>query len=182
MITPSPTEPEAMPRPSRQRHPPGYLRDYHCAIVASNQSSSDSKSKADYSLFTLVRGSLLTIVLVYVDDLVIMGDDAVMIQLLKRFLDTQFRIKDLGTLKYFLGIEVSRSKSGIFLSQRKYALDILSDIGLLGGRPIDTPMELNIQFSESSPTLKDPGSYRRLIGGLLYLTVTRPDLLFAATS
>ncbi|XP_048129507.1 receptor kinase-like protein Xa21 [Rhodamnia argentea] len=114
------------------------------------------QSKADYSLFTLVRGSLLTIVLVYVEDLVITDDDEVMIQLLKRFLDTQFRIKDLGTLKYFLGIEVSRSKSGIFLSQRKYALDILSDVGLLGGRPVDTSMEPNIQFSDSSPALKDP--------------------------
>jgi len=89
--------------------------------------------------------------------------------------------KILGILKYFLGIEVARSTKGIVLCQRNYALDILADSGFSGAKPVSFPMETTLKLSANdvSPPLIDPASYRRLIGRLLYLTITSPDLSYA---
>ncbi|CAA7041847.1 unnamed protein product [Microthlaspi erraticum] len=95
--------------------------------------------RKDYSLFTLVRGSTVLHILVYVDDLVI--NDSAVISQFKNYLNTCFRMKDLGLLKYFLGIEVYRGPDGIYLSQRKYCLDIFAECGLSGARLLDTPLE-----------------------------------------
>lgn len=138
------------------------------------------QSKADYSLFVKVSGSSSTFVLVYVDDILVTGTDPIAIAALKGFLDTRFHIKDLGSLKYFLGIEVARSKKGLFLCQRKYALDILHDMGMLGCRPSFFPMEQHLKLHpDDGDPLSNPSSYRRLVGRLIYLTITRPDILFA---
>ena len=128
------------------------------------------QSRADYSLFTRIQGKSCTSLLIYVDDILITGNDPVIIAAIKKFLHSQFHLKDLGDLKYFLGIEVSSSKNGIFISQRKYALEIIKDAGLLGAAPIDTPMELGLKLSDKGDLLKDPGHYRRLVGRLIYLT------------
>ncbi|KAH9654338.1 hypothetical protein KPL70_027715 [Citrus sinensis] len=112
--------------------------------------------------------------------MIITGNDPPAITTLKKFLDEHFIIKDLGKLKYFLGIEVARSKKGICISQRKYVLDILDDIGLLGAAPASFPMEKNLKLTPSSgDLLKDPSKYRRLIGRLIYLTITRPDINYS---
>ncbi|XP_059627195.1 uncharacterized mitochondrial protein AtMg00810-like [Cornus florida] len=120
--------------------------------------------------------------LVYVDDIIITGDDASGIAQAKLHLQKSFDVKDLGPLRYFLGIEVARSRRGISLSQRKYVLDLLQDTGMLGCRPASTPMDPNLKLSvESGELLPDPSVYQRLVGRLIYLTNTRPDLTFAVS-
>ncbi|XP_019100894.1 PREDICTED: uncharacterized protein LOC109132888 [Camelina sativa] len=89
-------------------------------------------------------------VIVYVDDLLIGGNDEDEVVRFKQYLSHCFHMKDLGPLKYFLGIEVARSSRGIYLSQRKYALDIINECGLLGGRPVCTPMLQNHKLEEDT--------------------------------
>ncbi|RVW91403.1 Retrovirus-related Pol polyprotein from transposon RE1 [Vitis vinifera] len=102
------------------------------------------------------------------------------IQKLKQHLFTHFQTKDLGKLKYFLGIEIAQSSSGVVLSQRKYALDILEETGMLDCKPVDTPMDPNVKLVPGQGAFRRPGRYRRLVGKLNYLTITRPDISFPA--
>lgn len=113
-------------------------------------------------------------VLVYVDDILITGSDVNGIKELKEFLYSKFPIKDLGFLKYFLGIEVARSPNGIFWSQRKYTLDILHDAGLLACKLVAFPMEQNLRLTDDQGVLlNDPAVFRRLVGRLLIHYKTR---------
>ncbi|KAL6311415.1 hypothetical protein AAG906_035489 [Vitis piasezkii] len=124
-------------------------------------------STADHSLFYHHNSSGQCIYLVvYVDDIVIIGSDQNGIQNLKQHLFTYFQTKDLGKLKYFLGIKLAQSNSGVVLSQRK-------------SEPVDTPMDPNVKLipGQGEP-LGDPGRYRRLVGKLNYLTITRPNISF----
>lgn len=131
-------------------------------------------------MFIFQHNEKYILALIYVDDVVLAGNDDSVIRNVKTDLDNRFSIKDLGPLKYFLGIEVARSPEGLVLSQRKYTLDILEECGLQGSRPSSFPMEQNVKFSANDDTPEvDAGQYRRLIGRLLYLTVTRPDITFA---
>lgn len=117
--------------------------------------------------------------LVYVDDLVIAGNNSEACTRFKQHLNKWFHMKDLGTLKYFLGIELARGASGLFLCQRKYTLDILNECGMLGCIPSSFPSEQNQKLElDSSELYSDPSQYRRLVGRLIYLTITRPDLTF----
>ncbi|KAL1291116.1 hypothetical protein AAHE18_20G178400 [Arachis hypogaea] len=141
------------------------------------------QSEADHSVFSRHSSSMTSIYLVvYVDDIVITGDDHEGITQLKQHLLDHFQTKDMGKLKYFLGIEVAQSNAGICISQRKYALDILEETGMLDSRLVDTTMDPNTKLSpDQGEPLADPGRYRRLIGRLNYLTVTRPDISFATS-
>ncbi|CAH9102403.1 unnamed protein product [Cuscuta epithymum] len=103
-----------------------------------------------------------------------------MIVAFKRFLAGTFPVKDLGIMKYFLGIEIARNPTEIFLCQRKYVLDILSETGLTGARPVSFPMVQNHKLqSATGPNFSDPERYRRLVGKLIYLTLTRPDISYS---
>ncbi|KAK3006201.1 hypothetical protein RJ639_017740 [Escallonia herrerae] len=159
------------PRQSlRPKQPPAWHRDYILSAQVNHPSTVPSSTP----------GTSFTAILIYVDDILLTGNDLQEIERLKKFLLKRFRIKDLGDLKYFLGIKFSRSKKGIFMSQRKYALDILQDSGLLGVRPDKFPMEQNLKLTPTDGILlSDPTKYRRLVGGLIYLTVTRPDIVYS---
>lgn len=138
------------------------------------------QSHADHSLFIYMRGVIYVSALIYVDDVLLMGNEKTKIQEVKSYLDKAFSIKDLGSLKYFLGIEVARSSQGMVLSQHIYTLDILEESGFQASRPSTFPMEQNLKLSKEdySPAV-DSAQYHRLIGRLLYLTVTRPDIVYS---
>lgn len=112
-----------------------------------------------------------------------------LIQQTKDDLQSSFKIKDLGELKFFLVIEFTRSDKGILMHQRKYALELISDMGLAGSKPVHALMEKNLKLtttefddhiaSTGDSVLSNPGTYQRLMGKLLYLTITRPDISFA---
>ncbi|RVW87772.1 Retrovirus-related Pol polyprotein from transposon RE2 [Vitis vinifera] len=138
------------------------------------------QSYSDYSLFTYTKGNVQINVLVYVDDLIISGNDSATLKTFKAYLSDCFKMKDLGVLKYFLGIEVARSSVGLFLCQRKYTLDIVSEAGLLGAKPCGFPIEQNHRLGlANGELLSNPESYRRLVGRLIYLAVTHPDLAYS---
>ncbi|XP_061366238.1 uncharacterized mitochondrial protein AtMg00810-like [Gastrolobium bilobum] len=139
-----------------------------------------AQSKSDYSLFTKGAGSSFVALLVYVDDIIITGPDPAVVTSLKSFLHTHFKLKDLGNLKYFLGLEIARAQKGIFLSQRHYTLQLLEDTGFLACKPASVPMDPRLQLNaKDGELLTDPSQFRRLIGRLLYLTLSRPDITFA---
>ena len=98
------------------------------------------------------------------DDIIITGDDAAEITRAKSCLSKAFEVKDLGQLRYFLGIEVARSKKGIILSQRKYTLDLLSDTGMTECRAATTPMDQNQKVTAQSGKLVDKEKDQRLVG------------------
>ncbi|XP_061943828.1 uncharacterized protein LOC133668098 [Populus nigra] len=138
-----------------------------------------SQSKADYSLFTMSTSTSFTALLVYVDDIILASSSMDNITIVKDCLHDRFKIKDLGALRFFLGIEVARSPTGIHICQQKYALDILADSGILGCKPVKISMEQNSRLcKDEGDYLDDPSIYRRLIGRLLYLTITRPDISY----
>ena len=137
--------------------------------------------QSDHTLFVkhFPEGKL-AIIIVYVDDIILTGNHEEKIDLLKKLLSKEFEIKDLGNLKYFLGMEIARSKKGIAVSQRKYVLDLLNETRMLGCKPAETPMDSTVKLEESdgSPPV-DKGRYQRLVGKPIYLSHTRPNIGFS---
>lgn len=158
-------------------------RQWNAKLTQFLSQSGYTQSKADYSLFTKSTPHSFTAILVYVDDLVLARTNITEITLMKELLDRKFSIKDLGDLKYFLGFEIARSNKGINLCQRKYAVDLLNDTGMLPAKPCSTPMDSKLRLHKNSgEPFSDPSSYRKLIGRLPYLTHTRPDISFAVSN
>ncbi|XP_019429680.1 PREDICTED: uncharacterized protein LOC109337211 [Lupinus angustifolius] len=160
ITTPSPPIP--VRRSNRSSHPPSYKQSQH-----------------DHSLFTKSYVPHFTALLIYVDDLILAGNDPSEIQSVKIHLDTEFKIKDLGQLKYFFGLEVARTKHGISLCQKKYALDLIKDTDFLTSKHVCTLMVKTTYLQENdNDPYHDHALYRQLVGILLYLTDTRLHLNF----
>ena len=143
-----------------------------------------TRSNADPNLyFKVVEGKPLILVL-YVDDLFLTGDDPLIHQC-KRELAAEFEMKDLGLMHYFLGLEVWQRPGEIFLSQGKYIVKLLERFGMVDCKSVSTPMELNfkkLSGSAAGPILANPTEYRQLIGALMFLVNTRPDICFAVNT
>ena len=117
--------------------------------------------------------------LLYVDDLFLAGEEK-FIKDSRRRLATKFEMKDLGMMHYFLGIVVCQSTYGFFLGQGKYTVEILKRYGMMDCKAIATPMASNLKLlCDASSELVDATIYRQMIGSLMYLTNTRPDICFA---
>ncbi|GJW88262.1 ribonuclease H-like domain-containing protein, partial [Tanacetum coccineum] len=141
------------------------------------------QSKNDFSLFTKNKNGIFIALLVYVDDIVITGNNNEEIKRVKEFLSSKFQIKDLGNLKYFLGIEVLESKGNLYLTQRKYCLEVLAEFGMLACRPCGTPIETKKSTTKDKKVVVDNllsgvNNYQKLVGKLIYLTHTSLDISY----
>jgi transposase InsO family protein len=137
-------------------------------------------STADSSLFIYKHNKIVAYLLLYVDDIVLTGNTPSCLDQLIQQLSTVFDLKDLGPLHYFLGLQVTRSSSGLFLNQAKYATDLLKKHHMLDSKPAKSPSCPNTRLSlHEGDLLPDPHGYRSLVGGLHYLTFTRPDISFS---
>ncbi|KAL2226638.1 UNVERIFIED_CONTAM: Retrovirus-related Pol polyprotein from transposon RE1 [Sesamum indicum] len=139
-----------------------------------------SQSCHEHCLFIKRSAGEYTALLVYVDDILLTGSSPAALQSVKDYLHRLFTIKNLGAAKYFLGLELARSQHGILVSQYKYLQDILSDAFMVNAKPAPTPLPIGLKLVlDDGCLLADPGRFRRLVGRLLYLGFTRPDISFA---
>ncbi|KAL4378176.1 hypothetical protein GQ457_02G021320 [Hibiscus cannabinus] len=135
---------------------------------------------SDSSLFVKAIEGKLAIVLVYVDDLIITGDSEDETLQTRDNLSVRFQMKELGKLRHFLGLEIDHTEKGFFSPLEKYSNDLLKRFGMLNCKPISTPMEPNVNiYAYEGKELEDATMNRQLVGSLIYLTLTMPDISFA---
>lgn len=136
-------------------------------------------TEADFSLFYITITNGIIILILYVDDLLVTRSDNAGIQNLKQSLMQSFEMTDLGNVRYYLGIEFLRSNIGIFLSQKTYALHILEEFDMSSCTPAALPMTecLHLGAEENSPRV-DGKRFQRLVGMLIYLVNTKPEILY----
>lgn len=154
------------------------LRAWYSRIDTYLQQLGFRKNEADSNLYYIVVDGELLILVLYVDDLFITGE-LNLIQGCKRDLASEFAMKDIGLMHYFLGLEVWQEEGHIFLGQGKYAVDVLSRFHMADCKPVSTPMATTGKelYTLDSQEV-DPALYRKLIGSLMYLVNTRPDICF----
>eukprot|EP00253_Pinus_taeda_P001623 PITA_01623 len=155
------------------------LRAWYAIMDAYLQRFGFRKSTVDPNLCIKLENDEPVIILLYVDDLLITGVEE-RIQECKKLLAAEFDMKDLGLMHYYLGLEVWQEPNEIYLGQGKYVIELLKKFDMMECKPMTTPLITNLKMlknSESSPA--DPTKYRQLIGSLMYLVNTRPDICFA---
>ncbi|KAJ0816493.1 putative RNA-directed DNA polymerase [Helianthus annuus] len=137
-------------------------------------------SKTDPSLFILSARGTLLYMLVYVDDIIITGNNPKAINYVVHSLSNTFAVQDMGSLSYFLGIEIVPKGADIILSQKKYILDIIARAGLSESKPVSSPIPstAHLSLGDSSP-FDNPVRYRQIVGALQYVTLSRPDISYA---
>lgn len=139
-----------------------------------------TNSIADASLFIYNQNGVLLYMLVYVDDIILTGNNNTHLQKFITSFSTRFSLKDLGNISYFLGMEAHRNTQGLLLTQNRYIADLLTRTKMSGAKPVATPMCPNTTLTlKSGDLMKDPTQYRAVVGSLQYLSLTRPDISFA---
>ncbi|XP_060669212.1 uncharacterized mitochondrial protein AtMg00810-like [Ziziphus jujuba] len=136
-------------------------------------------SRADPSLFICNNGKYILLLLIYVDDVIITGSNTAFLSKIIHYLGTQFALKDLGVIHYFLGIEVKHFNGGLFLCQSKYTQDFLKRANMLSAAPMPTPISVKPPNLPDASEPVDATEFRSIVGALQYLTFTRPDILYA---
>ena len=141
-----------------------------------------TKNEADPKMYYTLVGDDPLILVLYVDDLFLIGSET-LIDMCKQDLASEFEMKGIGMMHYFLGLDVWQRIGEIFLGQGKYAVDILRRFEMMDCRPMSTPMTTNLKKLDASESeLVDPTLYRQLIGYLMYLVNTRPDICFVVNT
>ena len=141
-----------------------------------------SKSDGKPTLYIKAKNDNVLTVVLYVDDLIFTGNDKALIGEFKEAMKNKFEMTDLGLLKYFLGIEVKKMHDGIFISQEKYARQNLERFKMQNSKLAPTPTTIGLKLSkEDSSKRVDPTLYKSMVGSLMYLTATWPDLMHAVS-
>ncbi|GJW77173.1 retrovirus-related pol polyprotein from transposon TNT 1-94 [Tanacetum coccineum] len=139
-----------------------------------------SKGVVDPALFARKEGKDILLVLIYVADIIFASTDLALCDVFVYILSTKFKMSMMGKISFFLGLQISQSPSGIFINQSKYALEIIKKYGMEPSDSVDTPMVDRTKLDEDlQGKLVDPTHYRDMIDSLMYLTSSRPDLVFA---
>ncbi|GJV64216.1 ribonuclease H-like domain-containing protein [Tanacetum coccineum] len=138
-----------------------------------------SHSRCDSSLFIYTQGSQVAYLLIYMDDIILTVSSLVLLQQIINSLHKEFDMTDLEALNYFLGMFVVRHSTRLFLSQKKYALQLLERAYMVHCNPSRTPVDTESKLGPDGVPVQDLTLYRSLAGGLRYLTFTRPDLCYA---
>ncbi|KAL2228641.1 UNVERIFIED_CONTAM: Retrovirus-related Pol polyprotein from transposon RE2 [Sesamum indicum] len=155
-------------------------RQWNVELTAKLKDFGFRQSGHDHCLFTKGTHDDFLALLVYVDDMLVMASSLASIESVKQYLHSLFTIKDLGDARYFLGLEIGRNSDGIFVAQSKYIQDIVRDTGLTSAKSVSTPLPLGLKLSADAGALfPDPDRFRRLVGRLLYLGFTRPDISYS---
>uniref|UniRef100_A0A803PRW9 Reverse transcriptase Ty1/copia-type domain-containing protein n=1 Tax=Cannabis sativa TaxID=3483 RepID=A0A803PRW9_CANSA len=137
------------------------------------------QSQTDYTLFTRGNETDFIASLVYVDDIIITGPNLAILHLLQQSLHSRFKLKALGSLRYFLGFKISKSKDDLFLSQFKYAIELLEETRYAGSKPAKALIDPRTKLDDKQgEPLTNPSYYRQIVGKLLYLTLSRPDITY----
>ncbi|XP_047306440.1 uncharacterized mitochondrial protein AtMg00810-like [Impatiens glandulifera] len=122
----------------------------------------------------------MVVVLLYVDDIILTGSNYDEVARLQDELSLRFEMKKLGELRTFLGLQIENFDKGLFVSQINYAKKLVENFGMIDGKKSYTPLDVNPRLSRDEGTcLPDPRPYRALVGSLIYLTITRPDIAYA---
>jgi hypothetical protein len=141
-----------------------------------------SKSEVNSNLYYIIVGGEPLILVLYVDDMFLIGLERLIAEC-KRDLASEYEMKDLGLMHYFMGLEVWQRDGHTFLGQGTYAVEILKRFDMQGCRPMSTPMVTNWKKIDASISeVLDPTLYKQLIGSLMYLVNTRPDICFAVNT
>lgn len=136
-------------------------------------------SKCDPSMFVYKQGNSIAYLLLYVDDIILTGSSSQLLEQIVAFLKTEFHMKDMGKLHYFLGVKVDYNNKSLLLSQEHYTKDIIQRAGMANCKPVSTPVDLNSKLSaDDGEKIINPTEYRSLAGALQYLTFTRPDITY----
>lgn len=133
----------------------------------------------EHTLFTKSKGGKILIMSLYVDDLIYTGNDESMCNDFRSSMMLEFHMMDLGRMRYFLGIEILKNNHGIFMCQRKYAHDVLTQFGMQDCNAIKNPIVPGTKLSINDARTKvDATQFKQVVGSLMYLTATRPDLTY----
>ncbi|KAG7563872.1 Integrase catalytic core [Arabidopsis suecica] len=139
------------------------------------------RSMNDAALYVMKKDKDILVVSLYVDDIIVTGNNTQLIDKFKEEMKLEFEMTDMGLLNYFLGMEIIQDDQGVFLSQEKYACKLIEKFGMKGSKSVSTPLTPHGKDVEDSEEYGEPTKYRSIIGGLLYLCASRPDLMFASS-
>ena len=140
------------------------------------------KCEEEPSVYIKGKDCKILIVVLYVDDVIFTSNDDYLIENFKSVMKEEFEMTDMGLLRYFLGIEVDQNKNGIFISQAKYVNEVLSRFNMQDSKATITPTVMGLKISkEDSSKHFDPSVYKSIVGSLMYLTATRPDIMYAVS-
>jgi hypothetical protein len=133
----------------------------------------------DKTLFTLKHGNYFLLVQIYVDNIIFGGSSHVLVSSFQEMMEKEFQMSMMGELTFFLGIHVKQMKQGTFVHQAKYMKDLIKKFVMADAKPVSTPMSMMIALDpDEDGEAVDQREYRSMIGSLLYLTMTRPDIQF----